>query len=157
MDQKEFRDSVLDILENNILSYWLTLRDPRGGFYGEVDGLGRIDPDEVYEYYAIGDIFLSASTFEVHSMSYLEALSCGLPLVCREDKSIEGVIFHGENGFIYRTEREFIKYVSKLLDDPELRKKMSENAVRTAAEFTDEICVERTFALYEEVVGKCSR
>ena len=45
MDQKEFRDSVLDILENNILSYWLTLRDPRGGFYGEVDGLGRIDPD----------------------------------------------------------------------------------------------------------------
>ena len=116
--------------------------------------LGRIDPDEVYKYYAIGDIFLSASTFEVHSMSYLEALACGLPLVCREDKSIEGVVFHGENGFIYRTEREFIKYVSRLLSNPGLRKKMSGNAVRTASEFTDERCVERTFALYEDVLGK---
>ena len=36
---------IKQILEDNILAYWLTLRDPRGGFYGEVDGLGRVDAD----------------------------------------------------------------------------------------------------------------
>lgn len=116
--------------------------------------IGRVDPDEVYNYYAIGDIFLSASTFEVHSMSYLEALSCGLPIVCREDRSIEGVILHGENGFIYRTENEFIDYVSRLLNDPELRVKTSKNAVQRAERFTDDICVQRTFALYKEVLDQ---
>ncbi len=116
--------------------------------------IGRIDPDEVYKYYAIGDIFLSASTFEVHSMSYLEALSCGLPIVCREDRSIEGVILHEENGFIYRTEDEFIEYTSRLLNDSDLRTKMSENAVQRAEKFTDEICVQRTYALYEEVLNQ---
>lgn len=116
--------------------------------------LGLVPPDEVYLYYAMGDIFVSASTFEVHSMSYLEALARGLPLVCRDDTSLKGVLIHGENGFIYRTETEFINSVSSLFNDPELRKKMSENALRTAAEFTDEKCVERTYALYEEVLAQ---
>lgn len=33
------------VLEHNILDYWLTLRDPRGGFYGEVLSSGEIQPD----------------------------------------------------------------------------------------------------------------
>ncbi len=30
---------------DNILGYWLTLKDPRGGFYGEADSAGRIHYD----------------------------------------------------------------------------------------------------------------
>ena len=36
---------IADVLEHNILDYWLTLRDPRGGFYGEVLSSGEIQPD----------------------------------------------------------------------------------------------------------------
>ena len=36
---------IADELENGILRYWLSLQDPRGGFYGEVDASGRIEPD----------------------------------------------------------------------------------------------------------------
>lgn len=130
----------------------LEARCAAGGLSKQVRLIGRVDTDEVYKYYAIGDIFLSASTFEVHSMSYLEALSCGLPIVCRDDRSIEGVVIHGENGFVYRTESKFIKYATRLLTDTELRAKMSENAVRKAEEFSDDIFVQRTFALYGEVL-----
>lgn len=31
-----------DVLEHNILDYWLTLRDPRGGFAGEVSSSGEL-------------------------------------------------------------------------------------------------------------------
>jgi mannobiose 2-epimerase len=39
-----FRKEVIDILQNNILSYWIDkMVDPRGGFYGRRDGLDRLD------------------------------------------------------------------------------------------------------------------
>ena len=34
-----------DVLEHNILDWWLTLRDPRGGFFGEVLSSGEIRQD----------------------------------------------------------------------------------------------------------------
>ncbi|MBQ6762189.1 MAG: AGE family epimerase/isomerase [Bacteroidales bacterium] len=37
-----FRKEVRKVLESNILNYWLTLKDPRGGFFGEADGTGEI-------------------------------------------------------------------------------------------------------------------
>ena len=33
------------MLEDNILSYWMSLKDPSGGFFGEVDPQGRIRTD----------------------------------------------------------------------------------------------------------------
>ena len=48
-------------------------------------------------------------------MSYLEAMACGLPLVCRDDPSLLGVLENGENGYIYTDEPGFIKGVSALL------------------------------------------
>ena len=40
-----FKSEVLRVLENNILSYWLTLKDSEGGFYGEADATGEIRYD----------------------------------------------------------------------------------------------------------------
>jgi len=36
-------EQIRDILENNILNYWLNLDDHRGGFYGRVTGDGNLD------------------------------------------------------------------------------------------------------------------
>ena len=43
--------------------------------------VGRQSAKDVWRYYDLADIFVSASTFEVHSMSYLEALALGLPFL----------------------------------------------------------------------------
>ena len=40
-----FFNETVDELENGILRFWLGLRDPRGGFYGEVLSSGEIRPD----------------------------------------------------------------------------------------------------------------
>ncbi len=37
-----FRKEVRHVLESNILNYWLTLKDPNGGFYGEADCAAEI-------------------------------------------------------------------------------------------------------------------
>ena len=54
-----FRREVEDVLLNNILNWWLTMKDPRGGFYGEVaseltvlelEGLVRSLPGGIYRF-----------------------------------------------------------------------------------------------------------
>ena len=112
---------------------------------------GRIPPDEVYRYYALGDIFVSASTFELHSISCLEATACGLPLVCREDSSLQGVLDDGENGLIYRNEQEFVGAVSRILGSDQLRGHMRAGALLRAEKNSDQCFAERTLGLYHSV------
>ena len=113
---------------------------------------GKIPPEEVYRYYAMGDLFVSASTFEVHSLSYLEAMAGGLPLLCREDPCLLGVLRDGENGRVYRTEEEFIAAAAEILGDPEKRARMRARALEMIQDFTEERFVEKTYRLYESLV-----
>ena len=126
----------------------------REGLEGHVRFMGRIPPEEVYRYYAMGDVFVSASTFEVHSLSYLEAMACGLPLVCREDDCLLGVLEDGENGRIYRTEEEYVDAVTEILQHPELRDCMRMNALRRIQEFSEDRFVDNTCALYRETLAE---
>jgi 1,2-diacylglycerol 3-alpha-glucosyltransferase len=133
----------------------LEMMAERNGLAGRVRFTGRIDPDEVYRYYALGDVFVSASTFEVHSMSYLEAMACGLPLVCREDASLRGMLDDGENGIIYRTEAEFTEAVARVLGDKPLREAMRAKALVKAGEYSDRRFARCTLDLYEKTsMGK---
>ena len=120
---------------------------------------GMISSGEVYQYYRMGDVFVSASLFEVHSLSYLEAMACGLPLVCREDTCLRGVLEDGVNGFIYRTENEFIHAVTQILKDHRLRERMRESALEKAESFSDQRFVDHMIEQYEKVLssqgGKC--
>ena len=125
----------------------------RSGISERVRFTGRIAPDEVYRYYALGDLFVSASTFEVQGMTYYEAIMCGLPQVCRNDVCLKGVLENGENGFIYNTEQEFVDAVSKILLNRQLRERMSLNALEKAKEYTDKRFVKQTIALYETILG----
>ena len=84
-------------------------------------------------------------------MSSLEAMACGLPLVCREDPSLLGVLDDGENGLIYRNEQEFVSAVSRILESDTLRRQMRRKALLRAEETSDQRFVERTLALYQSV------
>ena len=59
-----FRKEVREVLEDNILNWWLTLKDPRGGFYGEADGTGEID------YAAPRGVILNARIIWAFSAAY---------------------------------------------------------------------------------------
>ena len=113
---------------------------------------GRIPSNDVWKYYAAGDIFVSGSTFEVHSMSYLEALASGLPLLCREDEALKGVLEDGKNGFIYHTQEEYLDYAYKLLSDDELRKKLANGSYEKSNEFSTEAFASSMLKVYNEAI-----
>ena len=67
---------------------------------------GMAAPERVADCYKAGDVFVSASRSETQGLTYLEAMASGLPLLCREDDCLKGVLSPGENGFSYTARAE---------------------------------------------------
>ena len=66
-----------------------------------------VSPQQVPEYYQLGNLFVSASTSETQGLTYIEALASGLPALCRQDPCLTGVIRDGVNGWQFRDGAEF--------------------------------------------------
>lgn len=83
-------------------------------------------------------VFVMPSSFEGFSISTLEALACGTPVVSSDIDSSKELIKHGYNGFLFPVHRIDLlqRYVGTLLTNNDLHKQMSENAVKTAQQFT---------------------
>ncbi|MBQ3234825.1 MAG: glycosyltransferase [Clostridia bacterium] len=77
---------------------------------------GMIDPSKVHLYYQIADVFASASTSETQGLTFIEAMANGLPLLCKKDDCLGGVLLDGLNGFFFENEDSFIDGAYKLLD-----------------------------------------
>lgn len=126
----------------------------RLGLNDKVRFTGMISPDKVGEYYHIGDVFVNASTSETQGLTYVEAMAAGLPMLCRHDECLEGMVKDGVNGWQYSNESEFRTHVENLIADPEMRKNMSTNAVSEAQRFSTANFVNSVERLYMDAIKK---
>ena len=85
---------------------------------------GMASPEQVPDYYAAGDIFISASNSETQGLTYMEAMASALPLLCRADDCLKGVITDRVNGMLYHTEEEFVHNFEQLKNDFPYRNQM---------------------------------
>lgn len=103
------------------------------GVQASVIFTGMVKPTEVQEYYQLGDIFASASTSETQGLTYIEAAANGLPLLCRQDDCLEGVLLQGENGYGFTCEEEFLEALSKMAEDAQWRKQAGKRSEEISA------------------------
>ncbi len=103
---------------------------------------GMIEPKEAADYYSAGDVFLSASNSETQGLTYMEAMACELPLLCKADDCLDEVISPGKNGLIYHSEEDFLQAAKSLSENPELRKQLG----RAARESIEESYSREAFA-----------
>ena len=82
---------------------------------------GMVKPDEVPRWYRVGDIFVSASQSETQGLTYFEGMACGLPVLCRADPCLDGVVENGFNGWQWKDEAEFASALNTIISDPALR------------------------------------
>lgn len=89
---------------------------------------GNIPMDKVWKYYHVGDIFISSSLSEIQGLTYIEALSSGLPIVCRNDAALRESMIEGVNGFGFDDEQSFLDVIIPLIDNSDYRKEIGRNA-----------------------------
>ena len=93
---------------------------------------GAVPWEEVPYYYAVSDIFATASVSETQGLTVIEAMASGLPVVAAHDKAFEGVVIDDLNGKFFKTKREYKKAIMQILDNSNTLKMMSEQAKITA-------------------------
>src|SRR5260221_7063181 len=75
--------------------------------------------------YADSDIFVFASTTEVHAIVTLEAAASGLPIVAVKDEAFKHTIEDGKNGFLLPLSIQlFAEKILLLLENNTLRNSM---------------------------------
>lgn len=111
---------------------------------------GMMPPDQVGRYYQLGDLFVSASTSETQGLTYMEAMRAGLPLLCRQDPCLNGVVTQGANGWQYTSKNEFAAYVENFMQYPDYREKMRKSALAAGQRFSIEAFAQEIESAYVE-------
>ena len=113
---------------------------------------GMVDPTEVHKYYQLGDLFVSASTSETQGLTYVEAAANGLPLLCRRDPCIDGVLVDGVNGYDYEAKEEFCDILDTILQDPQWLRAAGDHSAAIAETYDKGIFAEKIEDIYEAVL-----
>ena len=115
---------------------------------------GQVPPEQVADWYRLGTVFVSASTSETQGLTYAEALASGLPVLCRADPCLDGVIRRGENGWQYETAEAFLRQMETILEDSALVTSMRAAAAASAEPFSAERFARRVEAVYLDQISR---
>lgn len=119
---------------------------------GQAVFAGMAPPARVAAYYRLGDVFVSASGSETQGLTYIEAMACGLPLVCRADPCLQGVLQDDVNGWQYHTPAELQERLCTLLQNPPLRQAMGRRSAQMAELYCAQVFGQRAAELYRQLI-----
>ena len=113
---------------------------------------GKIAHKDVPKYYQLGNIFVTASTTETQGLTVVEAISSSLPVVAVKDESFKNSVIDDLNGYLYKTDNEYIKYISKIYEDKYLYNRLSKQSRILSNDFTSEVFAKKVLKVYETAI-----
>ncbi len=125
------------------------------GMDGKIIFTGFVKEFEVPFFYNACDVFATASTFETQGLSLLEVMACGKVPVAADALAIPELVHHGKNGFLFtpNNERDMAeKIVEALRLSEKEKKRMEENARKTAVQFSIGKSAGKLLKAYREVL-----
>jgi glycosyltransferase involved in cell wall biosynthesis len=120
----------------------------------QVRFIGRQSRSEVVEAMRRCSVFVLPSRNEGLGCVYLEAMSCGKPVIACSGQGIAEVIEHGKNGWLIPVDGldQLIQGISSLLSSPELRGRIGTAARQTILEkLTLSHQAQNLMAIYRQV------
>ena len=105
--------------------------------------------DKIGLYYALGDVFMSASNSETQGLTYIEAMAAGLPVVAKKDDCLNHILINGYNGYAFESKEEMCAALDKVLyeqNDVQYRT----NALAVVQEYSKETFAKKVERIYQK-------
>lgn len=115
--------------------------------------LGYISEEQKSELYSKASVYVQSSVTEGFSLSVLEAMSQGTPVIVTEGVGAKDCVENGKNGFVIpiRCPDAIAEYLAYFASNPSEVKRMGENARKTAEQYSWDIIEKKYESLISEV------
>lgn len=126
----------------------------KNGLEKEVIQTGYIPNKEVFAYLKGADIFVSASKTEIHPITLLEAMYCGLASVTLNTEGFKDTIRNSVEGFLVEKEDSeiFVFKLLELINNSEKLEKMKVNAAERSKQYSVENTSKKIEELYNSLL-----
>ncbi len=134
----------------------LQLQARRLGVADNVQFVGTLNKSDLAAKFRKSDIFVSMSNSEVQSISQMQAMACGLPVVCASPKEPPQAMQSPEFGVVPiepEAEDRFSASVTHLLSHPDERRDLASRAVETIASCSISAIAKSWEDRYADVAG----
>lgn len=158
LDAPGLENAVLVLVGDGPCRAELEQQARQRGLSGRVYFVGMVPHTQVADYYRMAGVFVNASASETQGLTYAEAMSAGLPVVCRADPCVENLIENGKTGFACRNAADMAEAVRQLLSDPALRTAVTRAAADLiASAYTSAAFAAAVEALYIQSRSRCAQ
>jgi len=126
------------------------------GIDRDIRFLGMLRGETLVEAINATDVYAIVSRSETQSMTMMQAMSCGLPVIAVNHGALPEYIVHGENGFLAEggNVKAIATHLAELLTDPAKRAAFGASGRAVAAQLAPEHIAEVLEQLYESVLKK---
>jgi glycosyltransferase involved in cell wall biosynthesis len=116
---------------------------------------GRVSNSEVYAHVRGAHFLLSTSYGEPYGRSIAEAMSVGTPCICHRSGGPRDYIRSGQNGLLVEelTATAYRRGLMAALGNPDTWPRLSENALKTAADWRSDVILDRLEDYLERAVN----
>ncbi len=119
------------------------------GVAGRTLFTGYVPFEQVHDYFYLGDMFVTASLSEVFPLTVIEGLAASLPVVAIDAVGTGDIVEDGQNGLLVSEDQEeFAAATRRLLQDHDLRRRLSTGASASVGRLSIASCVDAHLALY---------
>lgn len=121
--------------------------------HDRVSFLGFISDIDMVPLYRLADVFGIASEADLQSLTTMNAMACGLPVVAANAYALPELVHHEENGFLFTpgNSEEMAGYLDRLVRDADLRAKMGARSLEVIAEHDRVKVLEEWETLYRRL------
>jgi len=117
--------------------------------------LGHVEEHQKFRILRMSDIFVSTSQHEGFGLVFLEAMACGLPIVCYDEGGQTDFLKTNRTGYVLPLNNmdAFVSSCNILIKDVEGRRRMGRENLRLVEDLFVDRCAQRYEQAFEQALG----
>lgn len=116
--------------------------------------LGNVPDQTKFQLLNVSDVYISTALHEGFGLVFLEAMECGLPVICYDRGGQTDFLINGKTGFLveFGNKKLFLDRILKLVSNKELKEKISIFNKKLINKYYISNCAENYLSLFKTVI-----